>query len=209
MTLARIKSILGVGDVFIDVGAHIGSIGLVARKCIGESGLVISVEPQPYNCEKILVNWELNNFKNNVLYVGASGANDGSVCLSQQSASDKARLSLSPEIVKPNDLDLKFMVPLYKLSTIIKEQKLAKVKLIKIDVEGYEIEVIKGLESSIDAVENIIFECLDSSGGFQKTKEICDYLIERGFHITDINGKEWIGNENALITESNLVASRI
>src|SRR5437870_1459108 len=49
-TIALYESILRPGDVYMDVGAHVGFHTLMARSVIGREGRVIAVEPQPYNC---------------------------------------------------------------------------------------------------------------------------------------------------------------
>jgi ubiquinone/menaquinone biosynthesis C-methylase UbiE len=63
-TVARIQSILKPGDTYVDVGCHVGYLTLVARRAIGPSGLVLAIDPQPYNCAKVLHNWVLNGFEN-------------------------------------------------------------------------------------------------------------------------------------------------
>ena len=63
-TLNLYERLLRPGDVFIDVGAHVGFHSLVARHLIGPDGLVVAVEPQPYNAGKLLANWRANGFVN-------------------------------------------------------------------------------------------------------------------------------------------------
>jgi hypothetical protein len=63
-TLACYEKLLRPGDVFIDVGAHVGFHALVGRSVVGATGLVIAVEPQPYNSFKILRNFRANGFSN-------------------------------------------------------------------------------------------------------------------------------------------------
>jgi hypothetical protein len=70
-TLACYERLLRPGDVFIDVGAHVGFHALVGRKAVGATGLVIAVEPQPYNSFKILRNFRLNGFTNLKLFVAS------------------------------------------------------------------------------------------------------------------------------------------
>src|SRR5262245_25713330 len=55
-TLQLYENLLQPGETFIDVGAHVGFHSLVARHLVGPNGLVIALEPQPYNAQKILAN---------------------------------------------------------------------------------------------------------------------------------------------------------
>ncbi|MHA1664402.1 MAG: FkbM family methyltransferase [Candidatus Njordarchaeales archaeon] len=55
---------LNKGDVFVDVGAHIGKYTVPVAKIVGENGLVIAVEPHPENYRTLVKNIRLNDLKN-------------------------------------------------------------------------------------------------------------------------------------------------
>jgi FkbM family methyltransferase len=99
-------------------------------------------------------------FENLFLYVAAAGSQDAFVGLNEQSSFDRARLSL--HLPPVNDRPQRFQVPLVRLDTIITSRKLGHVRLAKIDVEGYENEVLQGLEGSAECIDNIILEVLDA-----------------------------------------------
>jgi FkbM family methyltransferase len=204
-TVALIRRLLAPGDAVIDVGAHVGTLGLIARKCVGEKGIVISIEPQPYNCERLLKNWEINGFSNHVLYVAAAGPETGSIALPQQSSTDKARLSLALDM--PNATALKFVVPIVTVASVIQQSKIEHIKLLKIDVEGFELAVMQGAESEIEKVENIIFEVLDVEKASSGLDEIVSWIRGHGFELFTVDGKEWKGE--LPVPESNLWASRV
>lgn len=67
-TMRLFERLLKPGDVYLDVGAHVGFHTLV-----GAEGRVIAIEPQPYNCDRILRNWHLNGYENLFLYVAVAG----------------------------------------------------------------------------------------------------------------------------------------
>jgi len=52
------------GDIFLDVGAHIGKYALQVAKIVGEKGLVIAIEPMPENYDALLQNIWLNKLEN-------------------------------------------------------------------------------------------------------------------------------------------------
>ena len=93
-TLALFKRLLHPGDTYIDVGAHVGYHALMARKLIGPTGHILAIEPQPYNCEKLLINASLNDIANITTVVAAVGERDGTIVLHDQVATDKSRLIL-------------------------------------------------------------------------------------------------------------------
>src|SRR5438445_13638437 len=63
-TTALFDCLLKPADSFVDVGAHVGYHTLCARRVLGERGRIFAIDPQPYNCQKILINAELNGFTN-------------------------------------------------------------------------------------------------------------------------------------------------
>lgn len=210
-TVDLIRRLLSAGDVFIDVGAHVGTMGLVARQCVGPAGRVLAVEPQPYNCQRILRNWELNGFDNLTLLVAAAGAVEGSVSLPQQSATDKSRLSLA--LPMPDALGLNFTVPMVTLASTITQQRLERIRLLKIDVEGYELEVLRGLGSAAHRVENIVFEVLaipdaqpNGNGAALDSMATMNWCMSHGFELVTVLGEAWDGK--LPVPESNLWARR-
>ena len=72
-----------------------------------------------------------------------------------------------------------------KAINIIKKFKIEKIDLLKIDTEGYELNVIKGFDKSIDVVKVVIFEhhydlMIKKNYNYS---DINKYLIKRGFHL--------------------------
>lgn len=209
-TVELFRKLLSPGDVFVDVGAHVGTMGLVARDRIGPQGRVIAIEPQPYNCQRILRNWELNGFDNLVLLVAAAGASDGTVSLPQQAATDKSRLSLA--LPMPDALRLTFTVPILSLATALRQNAVQRVRLLKIDVEGYELEVLRGLEGAVELVENLVLEVLPSdtaTGGGDSSliDGLVGWCARHHFELLTVLGKSWDGR--LPVPEANLWARKL
>jgi FkbM family methyltransferase len=204
-TSALFKRLLERGDTYVDVGAHVGYHTLVARSCVGPAGRVIAVEPQPYNCEKLLANWRANSFENLALYIAAIGETDSVVCLHQQTATDSTRLSLCLESV--NDEALAFHVPLKRLDAILKEQAVEAVRLLKVDVEGFELEVLNSLGKFAPTVENIILEVLDTEEHISpKSAALIQELRRHNFELNTVEGNVW--HQLTPLPENNLWATR-
>ncbi len=196
-TLELYAKLLQPGDVFVDVGAHIGFHSLVARQLVGPTGLVVAIEPQPYNAQKILANWRANNFTNLKLIIAAASSSDGWVELSDQPNTDRSLLTLQGNSGK--DEAQRFEVPAVRLDSILQRHKISHVKLLKLDVEGYENEVIKGLADGLSNVRNIIFEMLPSA-----TVGITQLLRERGLELRTVEDRQW--EAGMVIPENNVWA---
>src|SRR5580704_5776748 len=128
-TTALFERILRPGNSCIDVGAHVGYHSLLAARLVGASGRIFAIDPQPYNCAKILTNAELNGFTNVTVVAAAVAEADGFVSLKSQSRQDKARLTLAGRGV--NDGALTFVVPKITLSWLFETYDLRRVSLLK------------------------------------------------------------------------------
>jgi FkbM family methyltransferase len=204
LTTSLYAKLLRPGDTYIDVGAHVGFHTLLARHLIGEQGRVIAVEPQPYNCSKILDNWRANDFANLFLYVAACGDEEERVTLQPPSRSDTSRLSL----VGPsaNDGAQKFEVPLRRLDNILRERGVKRVPLLKIDVEGFELKVINGISDRLPDVDHLIIELLDAGPNpSDNTITVIGNLRGAGFQLSTVTGQEWDGESR--LPENNLLAT--
>jgi FkbM family methyltransferase len=200
-TIALFERILRPGDSYVDVGAHVGYHSLVAARSVGEGGRIFSIDPQPYHCAKILTNAELNGFTNITVVASAVAEADGFMSLKNQSRQDKARLTLAGPGV--NDGALTFVVPKITLLWLFETYKLRPVTLLKIDVEGFELEVLKGAGDAIRAIENIVFEVLPSEDA-EKTRAIERILRDCGFQMFDVDGAAW--RPGQACTENNVWA---
>ena len=202
-TINRFSDFLSEGGIYVDIGAHVGYHTLVARTLVGASGTIVAVDPQPYNCEKILTNCRLNGFKNVIVYVAAAGERNGTVTLKAQPPNDKSRLTLLKNGV--HDTGEPFVVPIRRLDALVAELKLDRIDLLKIDVEGYELAALRGLGSAIGMVRNIVVEVLYDAP-VDTASKIASYLADAGFHLRTVNGCDWKPGQHCL--ENNVIASR-
>ena len=142
---------LNPGDHVIDVGANIGSLTLAfAQKVASDgkvsSGHVFAFEPQPRIFQLLATNCVLNNCVNARLFNMGCGAEPSSITISEIGYENELNYgalsldTLSQAAAAPN-APAKRNVPIVKLDDVYDRDAL---KLIKIDVEGMELEVLKG-----------------------------------------------------------------
>ncbi len=137
-----VVSILSEGDIFIDVGANIGLFSLIASKKVGDKGLVISFEPSPTTFIRLVENVKLNNFNNIELRnIGLSDKADELTFYISQNGHD-AWDSFAPRQDDRIEKEIKILSSSldFELDSINK----SLIKLIKIDVEGWEKFVLLG-----------------------------------------------------------------
>jgi len=138
------------GDIFIDIGAHVGFFTILAGEKVGESGHVYSFEPEEENYKQLIEQIKLNRFgnitpfnfavgeKQNVRDFYINSDNDGGHCFWD--------VSRHPFNRKCADLDKQITkkVKIAPLDGILENYDLSALKAIKIDVEGFELAVLSG-----------------------------------------------------------------
>ena len=130
------------GDVFLDVGAHIGKYTLQVAKIVGESGSVIAIEPMTECYKALKEGISLNNF-NNITPLNIAAWNKS--CNLKLFIGDK----YGHNSIKYN-MGLGYVeVEAKALDTILSQINVNRVDWIKIDVEGAEYEVLQGLKNTL------------------------------------------------------------
>ncbi|MDQ0463130.1 FkbM family methyltransferase [Caulobacter ginsengisoli] len=203
-TTALFRRLLKAGDTYIDIGAHVGFHALAAAQCVGPTGRVLAVEPQPYNCAKLLINSQINGLTNILVVMSAAGDSDGMIVLHDQKRNDKARLSVV-EGAGISDVATRFEVPIQRIDTLHERHAPGPVRLLKIDVEGYERQVLSGAAATLEVTENLVFECLPDSSP-EMVAELVATLTGAGFSLRQVDGSPWTPGGAAI--EHNVWAAR-
>jgi FkbM family methyltransferase len=181
----KLFDVLRPGSIFIDVGAHIGRYSFPIAKPVGADGLVIAVEPDPLAFKALLMGVKLNNFRNVLALNIALGDGEGKAILCQK------HVTATSSIVEFDKCQRFVEVPLKRLDSVVEELRLKRVDVIKIDVEGAEIKVLKGAVNTITRFKPLIVievrnsninefaQVMESLGYF--CKELAKSTIDRMF----------------------------
>jgi FkbM family methyltransferase len=124
-----VRGLLAPGMRVADVGANIGYYLLLIESVVGPTGRVVCFEPEAANLRELRRNALVNGFANVEVVAAAAGAANGTVAL---------RTGINAAIVEPGAGDC--TVALVSLDAALAEA----VDLVKIDVEGYEGQVLAG-----------------------------------------------------------------
>lgn len=132
------------GDLFLDVGAHIGFYTLAASRRVGPDGLVLAFEADPRTHQGLLHNLQLNNRKNVRAYnLGVSDKQE-TLRLGVGSAGNKGAHSFL--FNEGEGID----VPCQPLLTLLQQNGITTVKGAKFDIEGYEYRVLSHFLANAD-----------------------------------------------------------
>lgn len=185
------------GEIAIDVGANIGYMTSIMANKVGNQGEVISFEPLPEIHTELSENvnrWqqELGWNQITIKQIALSDrSGQGTLKLPINFSENRGTASLSPEKDSLNkEREEKFvqsyLVPLTTLDEIIADKD--KICLIKIDVEGHELEVLKGADRLIteQKIRDIVFE-----EHHPYPTPVTQFLEERGYKIFRIKKGFW------------------
>ena len=139
------------GMTIFDIGAHVGYYSLLAAKLAGPTGRVHSFEPDPDNYSLLTKNVEENAYTT-ITAINQGAAADSGVRELFISGLDNGRHSIYRQ-----DLPQKGSVPIS--TTTVDEYWISQgsptVDLVKMDVEGAELDVFKGMEALLDGCRDI------------------------------------------------------
>ena len=142
--LLVVKRILKSGDTFIDLGANTGIYSLFAAREVGVRGRVIAFEPNLEICGFLIGSAKINGF-NNIDLFGISMGNSFEISRLKKNFNKPNSYSLIR-----HDADAKSSATLvFSLDRFIELDKVSQLAYVKIDVEGYEKEVITGMMQTI------------------------------------------------------------
>ena len=145
---AVIQGLLRAGDVFVDVGANTGLYTVLGARLVGPMGRVYALEPGPSTFTTLRRNVDLNAFDDRVTALElAAGATDDVAVLHGPASGHDASSSLRREPGGSGGESTEVRIrPLHAL--IVPDDR-ERLRLVKIDVEGHEDDVLRGLEPQL------------------------------------------------------------
>jgi len=172
-----LDQLLREGDTMVDIGANIGMIALHARSLVGDSGRVICFEPNPECADAVVEHMAMNGIRNVDVRRCALADSPGSLTLNLTSEhTGTATLApVSGAVVKS-----------IQVAVRVGDDELERVapKVIKIDVEGFELQVLQGLRKTLAKHKPfLITELVDDHLARAGTSadEIHEFLQEFGY----------------------------
>jgi len=178
LSLQRLKAIGFCPKYAIDVGAYIGEFTLMFKKVFTETR-VLMIEPQI--AKKAILENVCAKYPDCQYRLALAGAEkkDNVHFLLEESNS---RIFTQAEAGRDG-----IILEQVKLDDIVKDGAFVSPEFLKIDVQGYELEVIKGASGILNNVEVILMEVsLIPIGGAPLLFDVVKFMDERGFRLYDI-----------------------
>ncbi|MEL1252649.1 FkbM family methyltransferase [Flavobacterium sp. DGU38] len=170
------------GDIFVDIGTNIGLFSLLAAEIVGIDGRVLCFEPAPDTFSRLNENIILNDFKNiHINNIGLSNE-PGELTFYVSNNGHDAWNSFAPS--SDNKLESSIQVPVSTLDLELKDIDKSKIKLVKIDVEGWEKFVLNGGKDFFIEFSPVVMVEFTESNTFNagySVHEIYDIMQDLGY----------------------------
>lgn len=140
----------------IDVGANIGVTACMAG-VLATPGKVIAIEPVPETFAHLASNIERSGLTNVIAVRAAASAEAGEVSLVVQPRFGFAAFVGYEGVLNRYEDYIEVFAPALPVDSIVEEYGVADVAFIKIDTEGYELEVLRGSRSTLARCQPVVF----------------------------------------------------
>lgn len=161
------------GDVVVEVGANIGALTVPMAKAVGATGRVIAIEPQPVVYQTLCANLALNCLLNVEARNFGCGAAPGTLRLPPIDYAVENNFGAVPLVGG----DKGPPVEVCRLDDVF---KLSRLRLIKVDVEGMEVEVLEGARGVIERFSPILYLENDR---VDRSKRLIELILQLGYRL--------------------------
>lgn len=191
------KRALRPGMTFIDIGANIGEISLVAAKCVGNTGRVIAFEPIEAIADELQSNAERNHLKKiSLVRMGLSDHTDDSVPIYAscgQGAPGDEHNGLGSLFGGATGTTPLQNIAITTLDSWLEAHPLDRIDMIKIDIEGAELPCLRGAQQTLRKLSPmLIVEVQDTTANTAgyRARDILEFLSGLGYtlHRFERNG---------------------
>ena len=164
------SGVLKKNDTVLDIGANIGYYALIESQLVGKGGTVYAIEPVKRNYKMLQSNVHLNGLLNVSTYQFAFGDQDRHA---EIFVSNKSNLcAMSKEAVGGEVLGVQD-VEVHTVDQFLADKK--QPSLVRMDVEGYEYEIIKGMKQTLRGKTSILLE-LHPEPAYLKPEKLSELL---------------------------------
>ena len=202
-----IHDYLSKSDVMVDVGANIGAVSLLAADKI-TTGKVYCFEPTPKVFKKLQTNIVLNSLTNTIKSINSAVSNkSGYLQFIIEEESEVNHISN----LDSSQINQSIQVKSVSLDEFILREKIKKINLLKVDVEGAEYSVFEGAKQSLKnhLIEIIVFEVNPKMKAFGTSlDQLLNLLNKYNYSMYKLKGKQLIPFDASSFLNSteNLVA---
>jgi FkbM family methyltransferase len=185
------RAVLPPGGAAVDIGANIGWHTLLMAGLVGPQGRVLAIEANPSVCDELAKNVRINRLANVDIVPHAAGEREEQLSFMCSRADDP---DAGNGYIQPGtDVSGAISVQARPLDAIVSESGLARLDLIKIDVEGFEWPVLCGGEQTIAKFRPYVifeFDAAYASRGGGSAALLRDFFARYNYRLY-ASGRNW------------------
>jgi FkbM family methyltransferase len=170
------------GMVIVDVGAGIGTDVSIFSEAVGAHGKVVAIEAHPRTFSMLQTTCRWNHLENVTLVHAALMDATRDVFVEDQDQHEENAVSISP-----GNRHLPQPVRGVTLDALCDELGIDHIDFLKMNIEGAERLAIRGMERTIQRIDNVSIAChdfrTDARSEFRTRSEVIQFLERNGFRI--------------------------
>jgi FkbM family methyltransferase len=178
------RSVLREGMTVLDIGAHKGTYSVLFASLMNDKGKVLAFEPDPANYNWIWKNIQANDFKSIEVYPFALADNEGNATFYPADGMGSLFPHFTSKALGKAPMDVKIR----RLDNFLQEKNIRDVDVIKMDVEGADLLVLRGAENTLRTTNLRLFMDVDVHTNSER-RELFELLSDCGFEIYRIGKK--------------------
>jgi FkbM family methyltransferase len=197
------RNMIASGSIVVDIGANIGAHTLRLATCVGAAGRVIAVEPTQYAFERLREHVLLNpSLASRIVLLQA-------MLMGSEHAPLAEKIESSWPLDTPSDAHpghagvgkVTTGAAVRTLDSVVSDLDLKSVDFLKLDVDGYEVEVLRGARDTLRRFAPVIFfehsPYVLAEKGY-KPDELVNILVDAGYRFTNLKGRTLAASPYAL-----------
>ncbi len=188
-----IRRRLAAGDTFVDVGANIGYHTLLAATQLAGEGRVVAIESSPKIHQLLQSSLADNDLQSCVRTVNQAAAE--SVGTLPLYSGPEKNIGLSTTVAS-RGLPSEGEIPAAPLADLLETVEIETARVVKIDVEGAEVAVLRGMQSFLERCPDEVEILVELSPAWwtdrsQSPQDVLQPLVNAGFHVYEIANNLW------------------
>jgi FkbM family methyltransferase len=172
------------GDTVLEVGAGWGTETVVLSRMVGRRGRVIAVEASPHAARLLRRTVEENALDNVTIVEAAVSDHVGIAAIADVGGAGDIRNTLLAGDGQTHE------VHALTLDAVVAEHGVPRIDLLKVNIEGAERLMVRGMQASTPLVRHAAISCHDfladerADDDFRTRKEVREFLVGAGFAVT-------------------------
>lgn len=191
----KLYSFIKKDNIVFDIGANVGDVSLHFAKLVGNRGIVHSFEPDSTNYCRFQRNLNINKFSNIILNKKGLGNKNASYKIYTLNEKNKGMNRIINDSKESNEYR---EIQVITLDEYCETSNIKNIDLIKIDVEGFELNVLKGGIHTINNFHPTLFIELDDQNLVEQgdsAKDLVLFLEEKGYYSINASTNQIISNQ--------------